>query len=522
MTESSRPKRSCADCPSFLSPTEAAVKFRKSIGAPVCGRYGIPLGRPGSQPGQSEKIQTHVGTNCDAWGSPARSTPERIEFEVAIPDMRVYSKASIDPARQEMCKSCSTCSNFIRDDVVAGDFGWPAGLCAARGKLILPNMQIIEARDCDWRQFGPVRLNTDGMDLLPLYADGFGTVNVFKAYASVAQGNVNEPSEYPSDREVSEQDEKDGIRAWRRVPDPDGSAETFLPIYRTDFFSEAEQQLIPKTGSDEHPELYADHFGGVYLAAVCWSELDETPALWGEAGTGKTELFRHLAWLMNLPFRRISITGSTELDDLAGKMRYTPEAGTYFKYGRLPDAWGRPGVLCLDEPNTAMPEVWQFLRPLTDNSKQLVLDQNEGEIVDRHTDCYLGMAMNPYWDPKNVGTMALGDADANRLFHVMVPLPPERLEVEIIKARVALDGWELATPQIKLLMGVAKDLRALIEEGGLTISWAIRPQIKVARALRWFSPQVAYRRAIGDYLEPQALEVLLNVVRTHAETSSSR
>jgi len=261
--------------------------------------------------------------------------------------------------------------------------------------------------------------------------------------------------------------------------------------------------------------LYVDHFGGMYGLGVAWMELDETPVFWGVPGVGKTELLRHAAWIMQLPFHRISITKSSEIDDIAGKMEYSPEKGTWFRYGRLPRAWTKPGVICIDEPNTGPEEIWQFIRPLTDNSKQLVLDMYDGRPLDRHQDAYMGMAMNPAWDARNIGALEIADADSNRLFHVYIEMPPERLEKEILKARVELDGWELSDRQLKMLMDIAKDIRSLCDDGQLPMTWAVRQQIKVARALRWFNPIVAYRRAAGDFLEPEAQQVLLDQVRAH-------
>lgn len=512
----SSPLNTCLTCPSYLQPDQAVQKFKKSIASPMCGRFGIVLGKPGLAKAQSDKLAAHYGSKCDAHGEPLPPLPVEKRFTVALPDPEAR-QPSTDASRVAMCKSCAQCTKFIGEAHVAAELGWTAGMCAAKGKLILSNQQVYEARDCQYREWGSIRRSTTGITLFPEYEEAFNlNVDPVRAYFK-NKGEVIEPHEYETDKEVSEEEFESGIRAWRRVQDPAASGnETFLPIYRMDFFDADEQAKIPKTGDDEHPELYVDHFGGVYLAAVAWAELDETPAAWGEAGVGKTELYRHLAWLMCLPFERISITGSTELDDLAGKMRFVPDRGTYFEYGRLPIAWSKPCVLVIDEPNVGPPEVWQFLRPLTDNSKQMVLDMNSGERIKRHTDCYLGMAMNPAWDPKNVGTMPIGDADANRLFHVFIDLPPESLEREIIVNRVKLDGWELDTERLNMLMSIAKDLRALAsDEGELPITWGIRPQIKVARALRWFDPVTAYRRAVGDYLEPQAQETLLNSVRSH-------
>jgi MoxR-like ATPase len=482
----------------------------------MCGRYGIVLGKPGTKNVEStRKLAQHYATNCPAFGQPMPPQPEESRFTVAMPDLGAR-QPNLDPITRDACKSCASCVNYTPELDVVSQLGWTAGFCHAKGKLIPSNQQSYEARGCEYRKWGTVRLNLGPVTLFPEYEDAFNFgVDPVQAFFK-SRDNFIEPHEYPTDREVAQEDRDHGVRAWRKVKDPTGSGnEVFLPIYDLEFFSEDERNKVPKSGDDEHPELYVDHFGGAYLAAVAWTELDETPALWGEAGTGKTELFRYLAWLMCLPFERISITGQTDIDDLAGKMLFEPGKGTYFQYGRLPRAWNKPCVVVVDEPNTGPPEVWQFIRPLTDNSKQMVLDMNEGERIKRHDDCYLGMAMNPSWDPKNVGTMQIGDADANRLFHLHLNLPPEELEREIIKQRILVDGWEIDKDRLDMLMRVAKDLRGLAADDELPITWGIRPQIKVARALRWFDPITAYRRAVADYLEPSAQESLLAAVRSH-------
>lgn len=506
---------SCDTCPAMLLARDVPSKFRRSVGSAVCGRFGTPLDRPGATDlTVIRKQHEYFASKCGSYGEPMPAQPVEDRFLVALPDPTVM-RPSDDDVKRDACTSCAMCSKYVRDDAVAENMGWTSGMCSAKGKLILTNRQVYEARDCEYREAGTPRRDTRGMVLFPEYEDDFGSFDPVKAFLAGVENQVD-PAEYPTDMPVSDEDAEEGIRAWRKIEDPESGNHTYLPVFRRDFFSDEEAALIPMTGDPEHPELYVDHFRGVYLAAVCWSELDETPALNGEAGTGKTELFRHLAWLMCAPFRRLSITGSTELDDLAGKMRYSKDRGTYFQYGRLPIAWTHPGVICIDEPNTGPPDVWQFLRPLTDNSKQLVLDVNEGEVIKRHDSAYLGMAMNPAWDVRNVGTQEISDADANRLFHVYVELPPEKLEREIIKARVKLDGWEIDEDRLDMVMSIAKDLRALAKEGTIGVSWAIRPQIKVARALRWFDTVTAYRRAIADFLEPDAQQALLDAVKAHA------
>jgi len=511
------PTLSCRTCPSFLAADKVVTKFTKNIGAPMCGRYGIVLSKPNLPVHQENKLLRHFASKCDAHGEPLPPEPKEKRQLVALPDPAVRIEG--DPVKRDACESCASCSKYLKPLAVAREFGWTEGICTAKGKLLLGNKLRIEARTCPYRELGAPRDDAHNIHLLPEYDDAFGlSTDPIRAYYK-SRENFIEPHEFPTDKEVSEEEAEGGIRAWRKIVDPAGSGnETYLPIYDVKFFSAEEQAKIPKTGDDEHPELYVDHFGGVYLAAVAWTELDETPSAWGESGVGKTELFRHLAWLMCLPFERMSITAETEVDELVGKMLYDPHKGTHFQYGRLPRAWSKPCVLVIDEPNVGPPEVWQCLRPLTDNSKQLVLDMNEGERIARHEDCYLGMAMNPAWDVKNIGAVQISDADANRLFHVYIEPPPEILEREIIKARVALDGWEIDQGRLDLVMNIAKDIRALVNDGVLPITWGVRPQIKVARALRWFDPLTAYRRAIGDFLEPEVQQKMLDQVRSHWES----
>lgn len=513
----------CRTCPAFVPEDQARARMGKSIGAPVCGRFGYVLGRPGAGAAADMKIEEHRAATCGAYGqavpSSVPSRPNQINgaLIVALPSMEALNDTT--PVVPESVTSCSQCKFFTRDDAVASEFGWPAGLCAKRGRLILPNEKVDVARNCDLRSFGTIRSSTADQQLLPEFEDHFGAVDPMKAWAR-AKASFVEPFEYPTDKPIEPDDLARGIRAWRRIPDQAGTGnEVYLPVYNMDLMPDHIRAKVPKTGDDEHPEDYVDHNNAVYRISVLWTELDETPALWGMAGVGKTEIYRHLAWLMCLPFERMSITASTELDDLAGKMLFLGNE-TKFRYGRLPNAWRTPSVICLDEPNAGPQEVWHFLRPLTDNSKQLVLDMNEGEQLDRHLDCYLGMAMNPDWDARNVGIAPIADADASRLMHIEMGLPPEAIEKAILKRRCELDGWTISEDQLKMVMKIANDIRPLTELGTLSVTWGVRPQIKVARALRWFDVLTAYRMALGDKMDPQQRQILLDQVRAHDGSNS--
>jgi MoxR-like ATPase len=494
--------------------------FGKLIGAPICARFGKPIGSSKSTAQQTSDVAKAIAKNCSSFGEPKPLNPDwnMATFQVALPDPDVLK---FNPkTQQESVRSCNTCAHFVREDVVLREMGYSTALCSAKGKLLLPGRYVYESRDCEYRSLAlqGVRTDVNNIMMLPEYSADFTLSTDPVKYHHQMMQNFVDPTLYESDKIVSDEDHAAGIRAWRAVEDPNTGNQTWLPIYRRDFFTEAEQAKIPATGDDEHPEDYIDHGFYVYKVAVLWRELDETPGMWGEAGTGKTEFYRHMAWLMQLPFERFSITGSSEIDDLAGKMHYSPDKGTYWQDGRLVSAWSKPCVLVVDEPNAGPPDVWQFLRPMTDNSKQLVLDMSdEATPRKRHDDCYLGLAMNPAWDPKNVGTHQIGDADANRLMHIYVPMPPEKLEREIITKRCAHDGYEIDPALLNTIMNIASDIRANITDGRLQITWAVRPQLKVARASNWFDIRTCYAMAIGDFLEQEQKDQVMDIVETHVE-----
>lgn len=510
--------KSCIGCPSFLTPAESQTFFMKNIGVPVCARFGKPIASIETTEKKRKEVAQAIAKTCDKHGEPRPSAPNWSEADFMVtfpdPDVLTFNRR----AQQDNVRNCQTCEHFVREDVVLRDLGFGTGLCSAKGKLILPARATYAARDCTERSIAlnGVRTNTDGLVMLPEYSADFTlSADPIKYHEQMKRRNVD-PTEYASDLEVSPEDAAIGIRAWRRIEDPTTGNETHLPIFRREFFDEREQELIPATGDDEHPEDYVDFGFYVYKVAVLWRELDETPGAWGQAGVGKTEFGRHMAWLMQIPFVRVSITGSTELDDIAGKMRFE-NGETVWQDGRVTSAWSKPCVLVVDEPNTGQPDVFQFLRPMFDNSKQLVVDSNRGEHRDRNDHCYPIVCMNPAWDAKNVGTHEISDADANRLMHIMFSLPPERLEREILTTRCAHDDYQPSREILDTVMAIAADIRKLCEDDTLPVTWGIRPQLKVIRASRWFDLKTCYRMAIADFLEPQVQEEFMDVVNSHVE-----
>lgn len=504
-------------CPSFLTAQQAATYFNKSIGAPVCARYGHVYGKMGAPEKVVKNLSEHYVKFCNDFGvqRPERKDISLFNISIGEPSQPFLGVPPITakPA------SCHACKFFVPEDVTAEELGWSTPLCKKRGHLMLGAELQKVARDCADGEVGQQTRTTIGVTLFPELMENFGVIDATAVGALLTR----DPKDYESDKEVTDEDKIQGIVGWRRIDNPDPDFDlpdedaVYLPIFAESIFSELEQEIIPLTGDKEHPEEYVDHYGGVYAVAVHLTKLQQTPAVWGEPGMGKTELFRHLAWMTGMPFRRFTITASSELDDLAGKPHFSPEQGTYFAYGRFVQAYQSVCWLCVDEPNLGPKDVWQFFRPLTDNSKQLVMDVNIGEILYPTNFTFMGFAMNPAWDLRNVGAELLADADTNRLMHIEVPMPDEYIEMAIIQKHLAHDGWQLDDDQAQMIRKVAEEIRGLIAEGPLSqISWGLRPQIKVARALKYFGPVAAYRQAVANTLDPTTREILLMAVKGNA------
>lgn len=519
-------RKTCVSCPSFITANvnetikDQVAAVGKPVSVPMCGRFGDVLGTHNSTAQQVRSIQERRASTCSKHGEQWDGNTEGFErFKFAVvKDL----PAPPLPANTPRAKACSGCVNHLSPEIMMNSYGIPFAGCAKFGEMIPVNKGKVYATECEHNKqsFGTVP-PLSNLILKPhlqnnlTFIDHDGTITLGEAPS-------DDPATYATDKEVSDSDASAGIRAWRQVFDPeDEDRSIFLPIFDNEHFDLDEQSKIPAFGDDEHPELYQDHQGLAYKVGVLWMHMNETPALNGVAGVGKTECFRYLAYLMQVPFERYSITNSTELDDLAGRFVLEPmEDGggnqTRFEYGRLPKAWSKPNVVCIDEPNTGPPDVWQFLRPLTDNSKQMVLDMNKGERIDRHRFCFLGMAMNPSWDIKNVGAHQISDADGSRLMHIAVPSPHEELERDILIRRCAVDDYKLPQDLLDAIIKIAKELRELASnDDSLTISWGTRQTIKVARLTQYFGLKQAHRMAAADLVAPAESERILAIVTAH-------
>lgn len=556
--------KSCSDCAWKLGNTlrSAGTDYAGSM-APaleVCTRFDMVLGAFGTvdqtegrmSEADAERVANrcseHIPTDRTASEMVAAALERGVERHPAAPGTGVLpwrlihateTKAMLaeaTPVTDRDRPSCTQCVFRMPVDE-AGEAGIPLNgqtfLCTGKGTVnsALPGAERETASQCDlFTQIegtsGQARDYREGLlagatyaaHLAPLLEDSLvGSAERRQAEEKVEAEAIEQAK---ADREPTDAERAEGIAAFRRFLSDDNTRWVDLPVFDPGHFEPEERAKIPVAGSEGSPEAYLDHANLGYRVAVAWA-LGETPALNGPAGTGKTMLFHWLAYELGLPFERVSITASSSVDDLAGYMEL--HAGqTEFVLGRIPKAWAKPCVMVIDEPNAGPPEVWQFIRPITDSAKQLVIDANHGQRIERHRHSFLGMAMNPAWDWRNTGVAPLSDADGSRLLHVAVGYPDADDERTIIAEHCRKDGIEVDPTHMNALIKVAGNLRKLSDEQTLQVSWGIRQQVQVARLLPYFDLVDAYRMAVTDSLEPAQADLVLEQVNLSTAAMKGR
>lgn len=519
--------KSCDTCPSFVTdPAQQRKLFGKIAGVPLCGRYGHVLEAPKNDTESNEALRMEMAMKCDSHGLEPTETPVSVSLRVAEPDTEILKAGAPD----EEIGSCRSCANCVPDSEVLSKFGWGLPLCKAHGKLVVKERSM-------WRECGFSRktgsgwdtATSDGVELIDVLKPGFRLDPAVVIAATCSHVDLTvDPQEYVTDAEVTEEDRTLGIRAWRKITDPDGhGAPVLLPIFDINHFSEEEREEIPLKGDPEHPENYLDYQGLFYSFAVESYELKETPLLQGAPGLGKTEFARALAYSMSLPFVRITFRQRMDAEALLGSPQYDPEEGTYFQPGRLPKWWERACVLLLDEPNLVEDDdVLHTIRPMTDNSSQLVVEGASGAgqrgswRFDRDRFCFLLLAQNPSWDPRNIGTRELASADANRLSVLNLEDPPEDIVRHIVKTRCLHDGYDIPSEKLDVIMSASKDIRRLEDEGVFPDHWGTRQIIKIARKTRFYTMERAFRVAALDLYDPTVAEAVMVAVNSYLESDA--
>ncbi len=295
------------------------------------------------------------------------------------------------------------------------------------------------------------------------------------------------------------------------VPTPDsftyGPKGVELPLYDPESFPEADQIKIPKEST------FIDHDGLVYSVAVDLQR-GKVPMMWGPSGVGKTQLARHMAFLMQVPFERIPLGETSEREDVTGHYELKGST-TEWVQSRLARSFGRPGVICIDEWNAAPPAVLHVARPVLDDSAQLALDAYDGRILLKHEHNFVIATGNPDWMPQYAGLLPLSEADADRLSHISVGWPKADIEAEILLAHVKSRDLD-RVPAWHVVCGLMAwgDLRKSIDDGVLGITAGTRSLMNFVELLQYHPVREAMSK-VYERMDTQSFSKVMHVLDHH-------
>jgi nitric oxide reductase NorQ protein len=153
-------------------------------------------------------------------------------------------------------------------------------------------------------------------------------------------------------------------------------------------FSPEISELVPK---DTPP--YLDN-GEHYVERIARAlSFFRQCALIGPSGTGKTHIVYLVAELAGLPLWEINCGLQTSVFDLFG--RYIGLGKENWIDGLITSWCRHGGILYLDEANMMKQDIATRLNPILDQRGHMVLTEKDNEIIQRHSDAFLIISMNP-------------------------------------------------------------------------------------------------------------------------------
>lgn len=545
--------KSCLGCPNFLDSNASHKWWGTDFGVPTCGARGNLLGMPGESNEDRAATFESFAADCPDFGveRPAIKHPTFVAFNNAS---RVASKVmpilEANGGRRPVT-ACRECANYIPSHVVQSAYGWNAGVCACLGAVLTSSQVMTMPQACptsahkSWvaetKVDITIRDSVDSsgiaagatwarsvprgteafypLELNPEYSGRPNAVTVVKSSSPSKTRKrrkvLVDPTDATFSREASPEEKAFGILGWNALEMAGAKRPVEYPVFARWLFTDEEQSRIPSVDDGSGVHLYEDYDNVLFTVVGC-HEKKVTPILVGPAGVGKTDAFRHLAFLMQAPFTRISIAKSTEADDLTGSW-VLKDGSMEWVYGRLRTIAG-VGVTLVDEPNMGINEVWEILRPLTDGARQLVLDKKDNEILHMHDHCYFGFAMNPAWDPLYIGAQDISVADQSRTVTKSVGYPEAAVEKRIVKDRCALVGYKIDNDDLSAIMKISREIRSASDKmqgGMLEYAWGIRSNITVALLTDVFDLRSAYKLAATDALDPDQAAIIHAIVESY-------
>ncbi len=541
-TEQKAPTLSSKTCTSCVYYRAESPDFANAI--PACVRFGTPLGlTAGDSTGTRASLARSVAASCagyldvaDTTTTPVAITKKASHNIAESTNVVKASKLSATydaPHHGPLPASCSKCRWYIDPKTALKGLGVGFGVCGAFGDMVGPKELSTKAASCEFKFPGANLLDVAGLYLDPKFEVGLAAAADDAVPGKLEKydhkHHMTDPRKYVSDREVTPADLASGIKAWRKVNEPSGTCPAvFMPIFDWEAIGVVRD---PRTTYGDHkPHLYVDHAGLLYLFAFLYmgrvtadpdtdkqSALTETLALVGGPGTGKTEFFVWVAWLMDLPVVRISLSPSTDPFEFFGTPTAEKGEGDYavtgFKRGQFSEAYERSCVIILDEANSAKDSIWYTLRPALDSAGQFGIPA-ENVLLEKDPYCFIGLAYNDV-KASNRGTRELSAADTDRMVRYTLGLPSAEVERSIVQAHCADIGYAISDSTLDKIMNIAVELRAMNEDRTLPVAWTVRSNVRVAKMTLGLPLEMAYRLAVTEGLSQAQGEGVILKVRNY-------
>ena len=100
----------------------------------------------------------------------------------------------------------------------------------------------------------------------------------------------------------------------------------------------------------------------------------------GDAGAGKTFMTTQIAALLGRPIHRLQGSRDRTLEEVVGAWGFSPEKGSYFRYGAVPIAMKEGAILHIDEISALPSEVTFEMHAVAEGSA-LTLLRNDNEVI---------------------------------------------------------------------------------------------------------------------------------------------
>jgi len=252
-------------------------------------------------------------------------------------------------------------------------------------------------------------------------------------------------------------------------------------------------------------------------ALDCIAE-NRIPYVFGDSGSGKSELFEQVAARIGFPLIRVNLDTGVTRSDLVGRTALVPGEGgfptTRFVAGIITRALSQPCILLLDEMDCGDPEIFPILQPVLEG-RGLRLLEDGGHYVRPHPLCRIGATANTVGlgseNMAYTNVQELSAATRNRVARWLeMPYLPEDKEIEVVLARFPGADQSFVENTVRF----ANKAREAYRMGNISQIVSTRQVLEAARRYARFRP------LIDDDVETRE-STLKAVVLNSADPSSA-